>query len=164
MKLPVFEDQGRCIFETSAICSYLCDRVGANKLVPRPGTLERAKHDQWLSVIQCELEPALWMKAKHKFVLPEDLRVKDPRLKESLAYEVKVTLGPITDELKNSEWLTGPNFTLADVFLAYCLDWSRHYGFWSDPLLAGYLQSAQSREAFARAVSRTQAESSLTGA
>jgi glutathione S-transferase len=45
-KVPVAVIDGTTLFESSAICSYLCDLKPDSNLIPVPGTLKRGLHGQ----------------------------------------------------------------------------------------------------------------------
>ena len=53
------------VFESSAICEYLCDSVPGNNLLAPSGSRERVIHSQWISFSQSEIEAYLW----HNFLL-----------------------------------------------------------------------------------------------
>src|SRR3954469_24799734 len=54
-RVPALEDGAFRLCESGAICTYLADKHG--KLIPRAGTPERAKHDQWMYVAVTMVEP-----------------------------------------------------------------------------------------------------------
>ena len=46
-KVPAITDNGRPLFESSAICNWLADSHPEKGLIAKSGTWERAQHDQW---------------------------------------------------------------------------------------------------------------------
>ncbi len=70
-KVPVLVDGDLVLSESAAICAYLGDKFPESGLVPRPGTADRAKYDQWSYFLLTELEQPLWTAGKHRFVYPE---------------------------------------------------------------------------------------------
>lgn len=156
-KVPVLEVNKQAIFETMAICTYLCDRETTSSLLPRSGTIERALHDQWLSVVQTELEPTLWLREKHAFVLPKEFRL--PEVFRSVDHDVGSILLPLEDHLSTRQWILGSRFSMADIFLCYCINWAQAYKLVTSDVLKGYLKRGQSRPAFQRAVEKTSAVS-----
>lgn len=155
-KVPVLSDNGHVIFETMAICTYLCDRYASESLIPKAGTMERAIHDQWMSVIQTELEPALWLREKHSFVFPKEYRL--PQVNRSVEFDVRKMLGPLNDHLSSRKWMLGDRFSLVDVFLCYCLNWANAYSWVESSVLQSYLEEGQRRNGFRRARSKTEAK------
>jgi glutathione S-transferase len=82
-KVPVLIADGVPITDSVAIMTFLGDRHDA--LTHTPGTLERARQDSLTQAIIDEFDAALWMAARHSFVLPEDKRM--PEIKDSLRWE-----------------------------------------------------------------------------
>src|SRR6185436_11995106 len=74
-KLPALIDEGRPLFESAAICTWLADAHPAKGLIARAGTWERAQHDQWVAFTLAELEANLWSTARNRFIYPEEKRV-----------------------------------------------------------------------------------------
>ena len=70
-RVPVLEDDdGVRRFESVALCTWLADRRPERGLIPRPGTPERATHDQWLMLAVTEVEPLLDLICLHTEELP----------------------------------------------------------------------------------------------
>ncbi|MGI9382344.1 MAG: glutathione S-transferase family protein, partial [Methyloligellaceae bacterium] len=59
-KLPALKDDGRPLFESAAISTWLADSHPEKGLIAPAGTWERALHDQWVAFAQTELEAHLW--------------------------------------------------------------------------------------------------------
>ena len=71
-KVPVLKVDGTAIIDSVAICQFLADRHG--KFTYPAGTIERALQDSWTHFAIDEIDGALWVNAKHGFILPEELR------------------------------------------------------------------------------------------
>ncbi len=65
-RVPVLVDGDLVLSESIAICLYLADKYADKKLIPPPGTPERAKHDQWLLFCATELELLAAVKKRGK--------------------------------------------------------------------------------------------------
>ena len=76
-KLPALKDNGRPLFESAAICTWLADSHPEKGLISPSGTWERALHDQWVAFVLTELEAHLWSTARNQFehYYPEERRV-----------------------------------------------------------------------------------------
>ena len=76
-KLPAITDDGRALFESSAICNWLADSHPEKELIAKSGTWERAQHDQWCGFIMTELEAHLWTMGATRFSIPKNMRSKE---------------------------------------------------------------------------------------
>ncbi|MFN7131684.1 MAG: glutathione S-transferase family protein, partial [Myxococcales bacterium] len=77
-------DDGVPVTDSTAILTYLADKHGA--LTHPAGTLDRARQDSLTQFLLDEFDAALWMAARHSFILPEELRLS--AIKNSLKWEV----------------------------------------------------------------------------
>lgn len=146
-KVPVLVDGDLVLTESAAICTYLGDKFPETGLVPRPGTAERAKYDQWSFFVLAELEQPLWTIAKHKFALPEERRV--PEIKETGAWEFQKAAAVLANGLEGKEYLVGDRFTMVDILAAHTLAWARGARILHKiDMLDEYMQRQLSRPAF----------------
>lgn len=122
-KIPVLTDGDLVLTESGAICNYLGDRHPASGLTPSPGSPDRARYDQWMFFAQSELEQPLWTKAKHKFVLPREWRVKG--LEDTVAWEFQRAAEVLSKGLGGNEFIVGDRFTMADIMLTHTLGWAK---------------------------------------
>ncbi len=144
-KLPVLVDDDFTVFESSAICTYLADKYPEKKLSPKPGTRERALYDQWISLASTDLEQPLWRIAKHSFLYPAEKRstadqelAREDFLKEAIVLEKQI-----------STYLVGDTFSVADIVMAYTLNWANGYELLHDlPKLRDYLTKHKARVSF----------------
>jgi glutathione S-transferase len=122
-KVPVLVDGELVLSESAAICAYLGDKFPESGLVPRSGTVERAKYDQWSYFVLTELEQPLWAAFKHRFLYPPDMRV--PAMLEVVPKEFCRATAVLAKGLEGKEYLVGGRFTLADLLAAHTLVWAR---------------------------------------
>jgi glutathione S-transferase len=131
-------DDGQILTEGPAIVQYLADRVPEKHLAPPAGTIERYRLMEWLNYISTEL---------HKTYSP----LFNSKTPEETRNSARETLGKRIDfvakQLKNSQYLTGDQFGIADAYLFTVLSWSRHVKFdltpW--PAVASYLERIGAR-------------------
>ncbi|MHB1241533.1 MAG: glutathione S-transferase family protein [Gammaproteobacteria bacterium] len=123
IKVPAVETDGAVLTESAAICTYLADLDPARRLVPAPDTMARARHTQWCLFVCSELEQPLWTLAKHRFVLPEALRV--PAVRPAVEYEFDRMLDVLAQGLGNQPFILGDELSVADLLLAHTLGWAR---------------------------------------
>lgn len=109
------------IIDSAAICQYLADRHPDKNMTADPGTAERAAIDSWIHFAQSDLEAPLWLKAKHSFVLPKEMRLD---VSECVALEFAQAIEVMDQRLGDNEFATGDRMTAADILLA-------HNGLWA---------------------------------
>ena len=161
-KGPVLVDdssgQDVIVIDSAAICSYLADCHPEVQMSADPGTSERAAIDSWLHFAQCDLEAPLWLKAKHKFILPEALRLD---VSEITKFEFKNAIATMDARLGDNEFAIGDRFTSADVLLGHAGNWARNAKFEiNSARVNAYLDRVLARPALAAAREK---ETSISG-
>ena len=122
-KFPAILIDGAPLFESTAICTYLCDLYPEKNLLARPGTRERALHDQWSAFTLSEMECYLWSTAKHTNFYPEEKRVTD--VVQPNNGEFRAGAKVINDLLENQNFMQGDTFSVTDIVVAWTLNWGR---------------------------------------
>lgn len=148
-KVPALQDGSLTLTESAAIVSYLGDKFPALGLVPPAGTPERGRHDQWCYFVLSELEQPLWTKGKHRFMLPEDLRV--PAIVDTANWEFQKALGILSQGLGDKPYILGDDFTAADILIGHTLIWAEQAKQSIDPQnVRDYAGRLRAREACKR--------------
>ena len=151
-RIPVLLDGDIVVSDSAAICVYLCDRHPEAGMAATPGTPERAQIDSWLHFAQSELEAPLWIKLKHRAMLPEDLRLE---IGPWTAWEFTRDVRTFEARLGQNTFAIGDRFTAADVVLGHIGAWARAARFQiGSPTVNAYLDRVLSRPALARAKDR----------
>ena len=125
-KLPVCVIDGEALFESSAICTCLCDLVPDKQLIASVGTRDRALHYQWVSFALTEMENYLWHSFRHTEFYPESRRV--PEVVASNSDEFRAGAKVLNDALKGSQYLVGKEFSVTDIIVSWLLNWGRRLG------------------------------------
>ena len=147
-RIPTLSDANTVVFESAAICLYLCEKHPELGLIPDAGTAERAKFYQWLFYLNSTMQPELMV-----YFYPQKHTTGEETQKIVMAQEVRVTemFSLIDQELSGKEFLVGSNITVCDYFLFMLSHWAS--GFSKPPLsfpcLGSYLRSLAKREAVA---------------
>ena len=126
-KLPAFRDNGRPLFESAAICTWLADGHPEKGLVAPSGAWGRALHDQWTSFALTEIEAFMWHTARNLFILPENERL--PAVFPQNEVAAKRGLGVLDTELQGKDWLIGNRFSVTDIIVGYSVCWAQTIGF-----------------------------------
>lgn len=146
-KVPTLVDNGVAITDSTAIIQYLADKHGT--LTFPAGTIERAQQDSLTQFLLDEFDAALWVAARHTFVLPEELR--QAAIKDSLRWEFARSQKVLTRRMGEGPFLTGVNMTVPDIILTHCGNWAEGARFpIEEPALVDYLTRMRSRPAFKR--------------
>lgn len=131
-------DAKNLLTEGAVIMQYLADQKPEKNLIPKAGTIERYRCQEWLNFIATEVHKnfsALFNKEA-----PEAIRT---RTKNILSQRFDF----ISQQMKKDEFLMGKQFTVADAYLFTVLSWSKLLDFdmskW--PTLMGYAERIHSR-------------------
>jgi glutathione S-transferase len=147
--VPVLEENDGCVFESAAICLHLADLYPAAGLSGPLASHERALIYQWSIFAPAELEPWLIEAAFYQ--------EKDPARAAAGRERFWKNADALTGTLRESEFLVGGRFTVADVLVGTALGNTRRAGF-GDELqgeLADYVTRLNERPAYQRAAERT---------
>jgi len=126
-RVPVLEDDdGVRRFESVALCTWLADRRPERGLIPRPGTPERATHDQWLMLAVTEVEPLLDLVCLHTEELPPVER--NAAVAPWAARRLAPPLELLERTLAGRPALQGENAQVVDLVLAAMLAWAGRQG------------------------------------
>jgi glutathione S-transferase len=115
-KAPVLVDDGLVLAESGTILRYLETKYGDGRLVPAPGTPERALHDEWLDFVESSagLPVMLTLLGGMTGGLPAGLAgFTAPELAKTLSY--------IAAWVADRTYLMGDRLTLADIQISYLL-------------------------------------------
>ena len=149
-KVPALEVDGTTLTDSVAIIQFLADRHG--QLTHLAGSLERGIQDGFTQFAVDEIDGPIWTAAKHRFALPEELRV--PEVKETARAEFARGLATLAARFGDGPFIMGEMFTVPDLIIGHCAGWARAAKFAlpeTEPL-AGYFERVRSRPALARAL------------
>jgi glutathione S-transferase len=119
-KVPALGIDGEVFTDSIAIVQYLADTHG--RLTAPAGTLARLRQDAMTQFCVDEIEGALWTAGKHRFALPEPLRV--PEVKETARAEFEMGMQRLARRLGDAEFVTDQGFTVPDLLLGHCAGWA----------------------------------------
>ncbi len=108
-------DNGELLTEGAVIVQLLADLKPEAGLIPKPGTLERYRVQEWLNFIATEL---------HKGFSP----LYNPKCPDEWKTVVHANLiarfGIVEERLSKGDYLMGEKFTVADAYLYTILTWA----------------------------------------
>ncbi|MBW3695990.1 glutathione S-transferase family protein [Vibrio sp. T187] len=121
-RIPTLVDQGRPLFESSAICIHLCESHPEYELIPELGDRDRPTFFQWLAYLNNTLQAELMVRyyphrhTKDGSTIPSVIEAQDDRIAEALSV--------INDQLATNHYLLGDQLTACDFFLFMLAEWS----------------------------------------
>ncbi|WP_372801786.1 glutathione S-transferase family protein [Paracoccus seriniphilus] len=147
-KVPVLIDDGTPITDSTAILTYLADRHG--DFTYPAGTIDRARQDSLTQFLLDEFDAALWLAARHSFVLPEEKRLG--AIKNTLRWEFERSQKTLVHRIGEGEFVMGDRMTVPDLILTHCLTWALSARFpVVEHRLTTYLERMRGRPAYLRA-------------
>ncbi|MEW6281818.1 MAG: glutathione S-transferase family protein [Candidatus Eremiobacterota bacterium] len=142
-QVPAFEDEGKTMIESGAICVYLADRFPEKNLGPGDQPME---YYQWCFYCFGSLEPAVMDTLLHTQWLPEDQRA--PSVAERGQAALKKVLTHLDRHMQGREYLLGSRFSVADILTGGTLQWaSMMLPLTAYPNLEAYVQRLNARPA-----------------
>ena len=153
--IPVLTDGDLVLYETAAICLYLCDMHPQAKLAPAVGTVERAHFYKWLMWLTNTLQATLITYFyPERSVNPGNV-VGAAEVQAQAERKVGAMLDQLDAELARhgGPWLLGQTYSALDPYAMMLCRWTR--GFASAPArvrphLGPYLQAMLVRQAVQR--------------
>jgi glutathione S-transferase len=139
--VPALElDNKEVLTEGAVIMQYIADQYPDKKLVPKNGTFERYRLQEWLNFIATDL---------HKGFSP----LFNVAYNEDVKKEFRKNLTPkfdfLAERINGKTFVMGGQFTIADAYLFTILSWSEHVGIdltkW--PKIMGYYETIHNRPA-----------------
>lgn len=148
--VPVLEDRGAFVFESGAICMHLADLFPEKRLLPPPGSVERALAYQWVLFAMAEMEPPLVA------VFTEGRKPEAERSAATVAKAkegFQATVDALEKALAGRKYLLGDAFSVADVMVGATLAWGKAMKVMSaSPAVDAYLARLRERPAWQRAL------------
>mgnify|MGYP001560840919 CR=1 FL=1 len=131
---------GELLTEVSVVLQYLADQKPEINLIPKAGTLERYRCQEWLTFVSTELHKNF--SPLFRETTPEETRTS---IKNTLAKRFEL----LTTHLKTNHFLMGAQYTVADAYLFTILRWSHHLkvDLTPYPALMGYVERVKARPA-----------------
>ena len=141
--VPVIDDDGFILAESMAINIYLAQKHASPLYPSDPG--QQAKTLQWSLWETDKLDRQLVNYANHSFALPETDR--KPAIAEAAFKDVSAGLTVLETALTKTQWLAGPDFSVADLNVASALYRALSMDLSAWPHVSDWLQRCWNRPA-----------------
>jgi len=163
-KSPVITDSAHTVAETGLIIDYIVDRHAGGRLAPARGTPERLRYDYWLHYAEGSAMPPLLLQLVFNAVEEESPMLVRPVAK-AIAGKVKTQfiqpqldlhLDYMENELRQSEWFVGNEFSAADIMMSFPLEAATSRGGLDTryPNLKAFVDRIHDRPAYRRALEK----------
>ena len=131
-------DNGEVLTEAPVILQYIGDQKPDSGLVPKAGTMERYRAQEWLNFVTSELHKGLG--ALFNPALPENAR-------PVIVDKVSQRLDFLAKQLDGKPYLTGDKFAAPDAYAFTVLSWAPHLKISLDkwPTLKAYIERVGAR-------------------
>ncbi len=147
-RLPVLDVDGKGLFESAAICTYLADLHPDKGLISPSGAWERALHDQWTSFALTEMEAWVWSTFRSKNIVPDEEKV--PEMYDYNRNAYRESASALEMALANSDYLINNKFSLTDIIVGWTCHFAERLGYNEDfPNINAYLTCLMERPACA---------------
>lgn len=116
-QVPAFQDEEISLFESRAICRYVCDKYAdkGNKNLYGTNPLVKASIDQWLEAEGQNFNPPSSILVFQLAFAPKMKIKQDPNLIRQNEEKLKKVLDVYEKRLGESRFLAGDEFSLADL-------------------------------------------------
>ncbi|HXP12508.1 MAG TPA: glutathione transferase GstA, partial [Stellaceae bacterium] len=108
-------DDGQLLTEVQVLLRYLADQKPQSNLMPKPGTMERYRVEEWMNYIASEL---------HKGYSPLFRPNTPEEYKTIVRGNLAKRLALLDQALAGKQYLMGSAFTAADAYAFTILRWS----------------------------------------
>ena len=146
-KSPVIEDGGRIVYESAAICEYLCERHGGGHLVPERGSDDHVRYTELMHFAEGSAMTPILL-SLYTGRLGEAAAPLKPRIEQQLDSHFTF----MESELGDSGFWVGDSLTAADVMLSFPAEIAVMQGRAADkPKLTAFVNWLHARPAWQRA-------------
>lgn len=145
-QVPALEiKEGQVLTECSAIVQYIADQKPESGMMPKVGTFDRYRAQEWLGFISTEI---------HKTFSPFFGANVSEDAKKTATRNISKRFDYVARKLTGRDYLLGDKFTVADAYLFTMLSWMghAHVDLMRWPVLQAYYTRVAARPAVQQAL------------
>lgn len=143
-KVPAVAIDGKGLFESAAICTYLADQSPEKGLSAASGTWDRGLHDQWTSFVLTEMEAWAWSTFRSTNIVADDQKVPEMYDYNKAAYREGAAV--LNDVLGKCQYLIQDKFSVTDIIVSWTCHFGQNLGYIDDfDNIAAYLERVKCR-------------------
>jgi glutathione S-transferase len=119
-------DDGSLLTQNSAILLYLADLAPQQQLIPKVGTRERIRAQEWLAFITADLHKLFApLFSSERFVSSQDSQAE---LKSNAIKSIQQAMNIVEHKLKDRDlYAMGEHFSVVDAYLFVMYLWMKHF-------------------------------------
>lgn len=140
-------DNGQVLTEAAVVMQYLADQKPESNLLPKVGTFERYRCQEWLNYIATELHKGFSPLFKFRLQLGEE---EQDLFRENL----ETKLAWVDEHFAKNKFFMGNQFTVADIYGFVVINWSKwvKIDLMKYKNLTGFIERVQARPATQAAI------------
>lgn len=117
-------ENGEILTEASVILRYLADQRPETGLIPKFGTLERYRTEEWLNYISTELHKSFTPLFATPLYVQSDAAKAE--LKASMVKLISTKIGFVSEKMGSQNFLMGNSMSVVDCYLFTVLSWGQY--------------------------------------
>lgn len=122
-QVPVLEfADGGVLTQNAAILSWIAAQAPDAKLLPEPGTMERIRAEEWLSLLGTSLHPPYVPFFNPGKVIADEAKFDEA--KEVARGQVRAALEVVEARLGDGPWALGSTYSAVDPYLFVLVSWA----------------------------------------
>ncbi|MGI9287809.1 MAG: glutathione S-transferase family protein [Pseudomonadales bacterium] len=115
-RVPTLVDDGRIIYESGAICQYLCEKYDDGSLHRAPGHPERVEWLQWLHYAETLAVHSAALLQQQVFIAPDE---RSPAIQQLESRRLGKGIELLDEHLQGCNYLLASGFSAVDVNVGY---------------------------------------------
>ncbi|KAI1112267.1 putative glutathione S-transferase [Nemania sp. NC0429] len=162
---PIIQDGHITLAESAACMEYITQIKGGGRFIIPPEHKDFANYVYWFHFVNATFQPALMrcltMKCINNAVNGVDPPAKGAFMKKQFIERLAAMLSQLDERLAQTPWLSGEQFSLADIMVVYSLTTVRcfvPYHLTSYPNILAYLKRVSARDGYRRAKQKSDPE------
>ncbi|MEZ4846271.1 MAG: glutathione transferase GstA [Bdellovibrionota bacterium] len=112
-------DDGKVLTESAVILQYIADLKPEMNLMPKAGTWERYKCQEWLNYVATEIHKGIGILFKPDF---------DDNTRAIFIKSMQPKFVYLNEHFSKNDFFMGKNFTAPDAYAFVTLSWAKHVG------------------------------------